>query len=151
VPVVAESMAKQRAHLSAPMCPSAQPELDGAGVFGIVRGTATHPQVAYLDHSVPLTPKIIATTAPVHPTEVFRIGAPCAGNCCKHFDEGRCKLAVRLVQLLPAVASNAPRCALRPKCMWWRQEGVSACLRCPQIVTRMHGATVTLVEVARPE
>ncbi len=132
------------------LCPSAQPEMAGAAVFGLVQGTATNPRVAYLDRAVPLTSEIIATAAPVEPTEVFRIGAPCAGSCCQHFGEGRCRLAKRLVQLLPAVVSSAPPCALRPNCMWWRQEGISACERCPQIVTKMHGATERLVAAAAP-
>jgi len=122
----------------------------GATVFGLVQGTATDPRVAYLDRAVALSSELIARAAPVAPTEVFRIGALCAGGCCQHFGEGRCRLAARLVQLVSPVVSSAPPCALRPNCMWWRQEGVNACLRCPQIVTRMYGATASLVEAARP-
>jgi len=132
------------------LCPSAQPEMAGAAVFGLVQGTGTSPRVAYLDRAVPLTPELIAIATPVKPTEVFRIGAPCAGSCCQHFGQGRCGLAGRIVQLAPAVVMNAPPCALRPNCMWWRQEGVNACLRCPQIVTHMHGASAELVEAATP-
>jgi hypothetical protein len=135
----------------APLCPSAQPEMAGSTVFGLVQGTATDPRVAYLDRAVPLTPGILASAAPVAPTEVFRIGAPCAGGCCQHFGEGRCRLATRLVQWLPPVVASAPPCALRPHCMWWRQEGVHACLRCPQIATQMHGASAQLVEAAAPK
>jgi len=134
----------------APLCPSAQPEMTGATVFGLVQGTATEPRVAYLDRAVPLTPEILASAAPVLPTEVFRVGAPCAGGCCQHFGEGRCRLAVRLVQLLPPVVTSAPPCALRPNCMWWLQEGIYACSRCPQIVTHTHAPRALLVEVATP-
>jgi hypothetical protein len=31
--------------------------------------------------------------------------------------------------------SKPPRCAIRSQCQWWHQEGVSACLRCPQVLT----------------
>jgi hypothetical protein len=134
----------------APLCPSAQPAMDGASVFGLVQGTATAPRVAYLDRIIPLTPAIAATAAPVAPTEVFRIGAPCASAGCQHFDDGRCRLAVKLVRMLPAAVVHAPPCALRPHCMWWRQEGVAACVRCPQIVTRMHGASAELLAAADP-
>ena len=134
----------------APQCPSAQPDMSGATVFGLVQGTATEPRVAYLDRAVPLTPEILASATPVEPTEVFRIGSPCAGGCCRHFGEGRCTLATRLVQSLSPVVAIAPRCALRSQCMWWRQEGVQACMRCPQIATRMPGASPVLVEAATP-
>src|SRR6185312_13990553 len=91
-----------------PLCPSSQPEMDGAAVFAIIQGTATEPQAAYLDRLVPITPDIAAATAPVSAPEVFRISAPCAAHGCQHFAEGRCSLADRLVQLVPSVVTNAP-------------------------------------------
>jgi len=68
-------------------------------------------------------------------TEVLRLAAPCAEARCRHFAGHRCTLATRIVGQLPAVAGRAPPCALRPTCRWWNQEGVAACLRCPQVVT----------------
>jgi hypothetical protein len=133
-----------------PLCPSAQPDMDGASVFGLVQGTPAAPRVAYLDRIIPLTPAIAAAAAPVEPAEVFRIGAPCASAGCQHFADGRCRLAARLVRTLPSVVVHAPPCALRPHCMWWGQEGVAACVRCPQIVTHMHGASPQLQAAADP-
>ena len=132
------------------LCPSSQPHMEGAAVFAIIQGTATEPRAGYLDRLVPLTPEIAATTAPVSPAEVFRMSAPCAASGCRHFGEGRCSLANRMVKLVPAVVTNAPPCALRPSCMWWGQEGVEACLRCPQVVTHMYGASAELVQAASP-
>ena len=77
-------------------------------------------------------------TAPLDPAEVFRIAGPCAmSTACAHFDDSRskCRLAIRTVRMAPVVVSKPPRCAIRSTCMWWHQEGVSACLRCPQVVT----------------
>jgi len=133
-----------------PRCPSAEPEMEGAAVFAIIQGTVEEPRAAYLDRLVPLTPEIAATTAPIAPTEVFRLSAPCAARGCQHFDQGRCGLVNRLVQIVPSVVSIAPQCALRASCMWWLQEGVEACLRCPQVVTHMYGASARLVEAATP-
>ena len=48
---------------------------------------------------------------------------------------GDCKLATRIVQILPAVVSGLPPCIVRASCRWYAQEGGAACLRCPQIVT----------------
>ncbi len=132
------------------MCPSAQPEMSDASVFGVIQGSPSEPRVAYLERPVALTPEVAALAKPVEPTEVFRIGAQCAGSCCVHFGKGRCRLATRLIQTLPEVVSAAPPCAIRGTCMWWRQEGVAACKRCPQIVTRMYGATETLKDAAAP-
>ena len=134
-----------------PRCPSSQPEVEGAAVFAIIQGTAAEPRAAYLDRLIPLTPEIAATTAPIHPTEVFRVSAPCAAKGCQHFGNGRCGLVNRVVQLVPSVVSSAPACALRPSCMWWLQEGVQACLRCPQVVTQMYGASAALVQAATPQ
>jgi len=134
----------------ASLCPSAQPSAEGVAVFAVIQGTATEPRAAYLDRLVPLTPEIAATAAPVDPREVFRMSAPCASHGCRHFGEGRCSLVTRLVQLVPSVVTSAPPCMVRPHCMWWRQEGVEACMRCPQVVTHMYGAGAQLVEAATP-
>jgi hypothetical protein len=122
------------------MCPSAQPEMDGSEIFGLVLGSDKLPQVAYLQEYVNPNHEILATAEAVHPTEVFRFAAPCAREQCRHFFGERCRLANRVVQILPAVTDALPPCRLRSECVWWRQEGVAACVRCPQIVTRMYGA-----------
>lgn len=134
----------------APLCPSAQPSAERVAVFAVIQGTATEPRAAYLDRLVPLTPEIVAMAAPVDPREVFRMSAPCASRGCRHFGEGRCSLVTRLVQLVPAVVTSTPPCMLRPDCMWWHQEGVEACLRCPQVVTHIYGASPQLAEAATP-
>jgi len=36
---------------------------------------------------------------------------------------------------MPQAVSAMPRCAIRPNCLWFAQEGSSACLRCPQVAT----------------
>jgi hypothetical protein len=41
-----------------------------------------------------------------------------------------------------------PPCSIRPGCMWWRQEGKNACLRCPQVVTETRHATDEQRQVA---
>src|SRR5215213_329055 len=88
-------------HDSPPMCPSAQPFMDGAFAFGVVQGPAGERRVAYLEERVPVTDKLLALAGPVKPTEVFRFAAPCAGDRCKHYDGHDCQLANKLVQLTP--------------------------------------------------
>ena len=121
-----------------PTCPSVQAREAGAQVFAVVGGTVEHPEVQYLVRDLPITPEVFELTAPLDPAEVFRIAGPCAmSTACAHFDDSRskCRLAIRTVRMAPVVVSKPPRCAIRSTCMWWHQEGVSACLRCPQVVT----------------
>jgi hypothetical protein len=133
-----------------PLCPSAQPEMAGSVAFGIVIGTAEEPRLAHLSQMLPVTDELVKLSGPVKPTEVFRFAAPCAGNACQHFDGSNCRLATRIVQILPAVGSDLPSCQLRPTCRWWQQEGKAACLRCPQIVTEVYSPSEDLQRAADP-
>ena len=121
---------------SRPLCPSAQPDWPSARLIGVVGGTPEQAQVAFLDQPAPLSEKLLALAKPLQPTEVFRFTAPCASAACTHFGEGRCRLASKIVRLLPEATPELPPCPIRPQCRWWGQEGPSACLRCPQIVTQ---------------
>lgn len=119
------------------LCPSAQPDWEGAQLFAVVGGTSDKPETAYLDRPQPLTKEILALAGPVEPAEVFRFAAPCAKSACCHFDEAaeNCRLVEKTVRLAPIVFEKLPKCAIRSGCRWWQQEGVSACKRCPQVVT----------------
>jgi hypothetical protein len=131
-------------------CPSARPDQDGAQVFGIVGGSVVEPRVGYLETAVPATTELLATSSPVTPEEVFRISGACAQDACVHFEGGGCSLGSRLVSLGMPVVGKAPRCAVRSTCRWWAENGVSACLRCPAVVTRDVAPTQEAVSVAGP-
>jgi hypothetical protein len=117
--------------------------MEGAMVFGIVGGTPEAPAVAYLSEPQPVTPEVMALTQPVAPT-------PCAEHKCLHFDGSSCRLIKRIVGALPTVEEKLPPCRLRPTCRWWAQEGMQACLRCPQIVTADYRSSEPLRLVATP-
>ncbi|MDT7806276.1 MAG: hypothetical protein QOJ70_89 [Acidobacteriota bacterium] len=134
-----------------PLCPSARPEMPGAVAFAIVAGTVEAPHLVHLAEPHPANEELFALAHPVTPAEVFRFGAPCAGDACSHFDGRDCRLATRIVQILPAVTSTLPPCALRPECRWWQQEGKAACLRCPQIVSECHSPSDEMLRAALPE
>lgn len=119
------------------MCPSAQPEMQGSRVLGVVGGTADAPAVAYLNQFLPVTDEIIALAQPAKPTQVMRFAAPCQEKLCSHFDGKDCGLVTRIVQILPAVTEALPACLIRATCRWFAQEGRAACQRCPQIVTQV--------------
>jgi len=105
-------------------CPSARPDMTGAVAFGVIGGTIDHPRVQYLTELAPVSFDLLAFADP-----------PCAASQCRHFDGAACRLASRVVSLLPEISDALPACQIRPSCRWWRQEGPAACRRCPQIVS----------------
>jgi|ERR1043166_8656728 len=130
------------------LCPSAQPELPGSVIFGVIQGTAKEPRLVQLKEPQPTTPEILDLAAPVKPTEVFRFAAPCAEFGCRHFDGNNCQLAKRVVRLIPPAEASLPLCHIRPSCRWWHQEGKAACMRCPVIITETEADSETMIEVA---
>jgi hypothetical protein len=134
----------------APLCPSAQPGMDGAFAFAVAGVRQDGIQVGYLQGRVPVTGELLALAGPVKPTEVFRFAAPCAGSGCRHYDGSECRLASKFVQLTPPVTRALPACTVRPDCRWWRQEGKAACMRCPQVVTEMYEYSDAQARAADP-
>lgn len=130
------------------LCPSAQLEMDNPVAIGVILGSAEEPRLVHLERTLPVTDELLAMSAPVKPTEVFRFAAPCAGDACKHFDGQDCGLVQRIVQILPRVTNDLPACSIRAECRWWHQEGRSACFRCPQVVTETYTASDNYVRAA---
>lgn len=118
------------------LCPSAQPGMKDPRLIGVVTFAEGGAQVAYLSESVPVTDELLASAAPAEPREVFRMAAHCEESRCTHFNGVKCKLATRIVQILPAVVDALPACLIRATCRWYTQEGRAACFRCPQVVTQ---------------
>jgi hypothetical protein len=132
------------------MCPSANTEMSGSAIFGIVVGTPEQPHVVHLDRVKPIPPELLVLDSPVKPSEIFRIAAPCIENGCKHFDGTNCRLTARIVAGLPAVTDRLPACAIRSTCRWWYQEGAAACSRCQQIVRDNYIASDELIHAIDP-
>ncbi len=120
-------------------------------MFGVRHPGIDGPLTAYLDRSVEATPEVLAMAAPAPPTEVLRMAATCEESRCVHFDGEDCRLATRIVALLPPVVGVVPRCAIRADCRWHRQEGKAACVRCPQVVTFLPDASPALRLAATPD
>lgn len=133
-----------------PHCPSARPEWNGSFVFGISAGTVNEPRVVYLEAPLEITDDVRRMTAGAELTEVFRFAAPCVNAACQQFADGRCSLARRTVELLPAVASTLPDCLIRPACRWYQEEGEAACFRCPQVVTDQMTADPLWIALTTP-
>lgn len=135
---------------AAVLCPSAQPHMSGSVAFGVVGEHAGQRRVAWLEEPVPVTEELTALTSPLPPSQVLRFAAPCQEGACCHFNGEDCRLATRLVQLLPVIDSSLPACRIRLHCRWFLQEGKAACQRCPQIITYSINATPELSLAATP-
>lgn len=132
----------------AKLCPSAQPGMDNCRVLGVVQQDGSTPMLAYLNEHVPATPEVLAMANPLKPTEVFRLAASCAEHKCPHFDGADCRLATRVVQIMPAVVDALPPCLIRRECRWYSQEGGAACKRCPVIATVSYDLSPEMREVS---
>ena len=117
------------------LCPSFSPKKPGVGwVFGIIAGEPGKTQVVPLEKPEPVTEETFELTAPFHPSQVLRMAAPCMEGRCKNFGEGACHLA-KTVASRAADDTTLPPCKIRPRCLWWKQEGGEACKKCPELVT----------------
>ena len=130
------------------LCPSAQPGMDNCRVLGVVQQDGPAPRLVYLNELLPATDDVLAMSAPLKPTEVYRLAATCAEHKCPHFDGADCRLATRIVQILPAVVEALPPCTIRKDCRWYSQEGAAACRRCPEVTTVSYDMSPTTREVS---
>lgn len=131
-------------------CPSAQPDMEGARIIGVLSGTADEPRIAYLEPGVSVDESVAHSLGELAPTHVFRYAALCEQRGCAHYDGARCSLAARIVEQLPEVVEILPRCQIRRTCRWYAEEGAAACRRCPQIVTTVPRRNDPINRVAAP-
>lgn len=132
-------------------CPSAQPDMRDARIFGVRSGTEDAPRTAYLERDVEVADALVDGLEGVEPTEVFRYAARCEESRCSHFDGERCTLARRLRDFLQPVARTLPPCTVRATCRWYAEEGEEICFRCPQVVTLSIGSDdLALRDAAAP-
>jgi len=121
-------------------CPSAQPDMEGARIIGLVTGTLESPRIAYLEPGINLTLSAVKSLGELEPTRVFRFGAHCEQARCKHFDGAQCALGRRVASQLERVVEQLPACQIRKSCRWYAEQGRDVCLRCPQIITMVDSA-----------
>ena len=133
------------------LCPSAQPDQPEARVFGVQTTTDDNRQrVGYLTEAVPVTKELVSSLGQTPAPEVLRIAAPCMQGGCMHYEGGACSLAGRVARMLDPVVGALPRCAIRPSCRWFREQGPAACVRCPQVITNSREGSGMAAEVAYP-
>jgi hypothetical protein len=123
----------------------------GARAFALIDHDGESPTTAYLEDTVPITPELLALSAPLLPAQVFRFSAPCLKQQCSHW-AGACTLVDRIVKLLPVASLVLPPCQIRTSCRWFAQRGREACQRCPQVVTQdTHPSELMALAATPPE
>lgn len=132
-------------------CPSAQPDMPEARVFGVVLGDVSEPRVAYLEKGVAVTPEMLEKAGEVSPTRVLRFAGTCANSACGQFKNGGCRLGKDILQGLKPVADRIPACTIRATCRWFAENGPDICLRCARVVTSVHASDETLTPIAQIE
>ena len=130
------------------LCPSAQPSMRNPSILGVVDADSAEPRIAYLSDRMEFSEGIASLEDQVPLGKVLRLSAICEEQQCSHFDGEKCRLAERLVNLLPIVVEQLPACNIRSDCRWFMQEGREACMRCPQVVTLSESGDENLVLAA---
>jgi hypothetical protein len=132
-------------------CPSAQPDMEDARIFGLVGGSVDKPEIAYLKRDALVGPDVIEQLGDLDPTHVFRFSAKCESSRCAQFENGKCGLGIRVAKQLPAVVTTLPSCQIRDSCRWFAESGSEVCYRCPQVMTRVPETQNALRAAAQPE
>lgn len=134
------------------MCPSSRWNHEHARVFGVVGGDAHAPKVMFLKQLLVPSKELEAKLGDVTPEEVYRVAAPCSGSKCGHHnaDTKGCKLVEKIVDTVAPVVDDYAVCLIRANCVWWEQEGVNACLRCPQIATNNRWRSKEITRASNP-
>nr|WP_294851663.1 hypothetical protein [uncultured Sphingomonas sp.] len=129
-------------------CPSAPASNPENKVFGVVLGDVETPRVGYLAKGIDLPDREKLVDRGIDPGHAFRFTGKCANTGCGQFKNGGCRLGKDIVKMLEPVVDVAPACTIRSTCRWFAENGVEACLRCPQVTTRVMPKSADLYEVA---
>jgi len=66
--------------------------------------------------------------------ERFRFSGKCIQHGCHQWENGKCGLIEKVIQLHQNPASNSPQnCAIRNSCRWYSQEKELACANCSEV------------------
>lgn len=117
------------------LCPSS-PGTPGAILIGIVGPDG---RLAYLGNSTVAVDEAWVARAQVGraPEKRFRFASPCVNGMCAHWQENRCEIADTALTTLPPETAGIPHCGIRNRCLWYAQEGIDACHRCPRVITNV--------------
>ncbi|MCF0054651.1 hypothetical protein [Dyadobacter sp. CY356] len=112
-------------------CPSyvAKP---GADLFGMI---SENGKVTYLNEAIRIDKTFVEETQKGRPAEErFRFSGKCIQHGCHQWEDGKCGLIQKVIQL----HQNPPsafiqHCAIRHTCRWYAQEKELACANCSEV------------------
>lgn len=119
-------------------CPSGVSTAADAMVFAVVGANQAQPLLRYLDRVIPIAAVLDAGTSHADIASQLRVSSNCVGGHCQNYNHERhaCSLATAVWTTMSPVVQNPPPCAIRRNCVWWKQEGVDICTRCPAVTRR---------------
>jgi hypothetical protein len=123
------------------LCPSARCAPDSI-LLGVV---APDGRVGYLRPEVRIDADFVAAARTGRePERRFRFAAPCVEGRCAYWTGSHCGVVENVLESDEERAAAAesrplPRCSIRPRCRWFAEHGVHACMLCPLVVTQPSG------------
>jgi hypothetical protein len=124
------------------LCPSARCEPDSI-LLGVVTPDG---RVGYLRPELRVDDEFVKRArAARDPEKRFRFAQPCVEGRCAHWTGSQCGVIQNVLDSSEgrAAADEArplPRCSIRPRCRWFAEQGRSACMACPLVITEPTGA-----------
>lgn len=118
---------------SALMCPSSRCE-PGSSLIAVLGDEG---RLAHITPALPVD-EAFAERARAHgsPEARMRFASPCLQSGCGQWTGSSCGIIEQVVAAgVTPTEGRLPRCAIRPSCRWYAQEGAAACRACPMVVT----------------
>jgi hypothetical protein len=118
---------------SALMCPSSRCE-PGSSLIAILGDEG---RLAHVTPALPVDAAFVES-ARRHgsPEARMRFASPCLQAGCAQWTGSSCGIIEKVVAAeVGPQGGRLPRCAIRPSCRWYAQEGAAACRACPLVVT----------------
>ncbi len=131
------------------LCPSACCK-PGADLLGIVLGSG---MVSLLPVPLKINDAFVEIAKQGRrPEKRFRFAAPCLECGCQQWNEGRCGVIDRCSAEIDSqknLTLDIPKCSIRSQCRWFRQNGVTACRVCQEVVTDVSEGFFPMPEIPK--
>ncbi len=118
---------------SALTCPSSRCE-PGASLIAIVGDDG---RLAHVTPALTVDEAFVEAAAQHGSPEArMRFASPCLEAGCAQWTGSSCGIIEQVMAAgIGPAGGRLPRCAIRPSCRWYAQEGAAACRACPLVVT----------------
>ena len=132
--IIAMSGKTPKAHV---LCPSSKCQ-EGAKLIGVVKEDG---HVDMLKQPLEINEEFVLSAKEGRiPESRFRFANTCLKGACEQWDGCRCSVIDGILDHISKSSRKIEtkeirECTIRPNCRWFNQNGMSACLICPLVVT----------------